>query len=109
VYEGLKELSAQHIIHYVPAKKVPVIYYPREREDIKYLNLPRSVYTDRLTRLQERVKNVINYGISTDTCRSKLLLEYFGEKSAGNCGHCDVCLAKKQQEQKSRARFEADV
>ncbi|GHV27590.1 ATP-dependent DNA helicase RecQ [Bacteroidia bacterium] len=109
VYEGLKELSAQHIIHYVPAKKVPVIYYPREREDIKYLNLPRSVYEDRLTRLQERVKNVIQYGTSTDTCRSKLLLQYFGEKDAGNCECCDVCLAKKQREQKSRARFEADV
>jgi Superfamily II DNA helicase len=30
-----------------------------------------------------------------------LLLSYFGEKSAIDCGHCDVCLEKKRNQKPS--------
>ena len=95
VYEGLKTLSAQHIIHYVPAKKVPTIYYVRDREELKHLEIPRMVYEERCDRLKRRVENVIYYGTSIEECRSKILLKYFGEKKVENCGHCDICLSKK--------------
>ncbi|MDR2058402.1 MAG: RecQ family ATP-dependent DNA helicase [Dysgonamonadaceae bacterium] len=98
VYEGLKFLSANRIIHYVPAKKVPVIYYVQNREELKYLNIPRPVYEERKERQQKRIEAVIHYGNSDIECRSRTLLRYFGEKSAGNCGHCDVCLAKRHNE-----------
>jgi ATP-dependent DNA helicase RecQ len=97
VYEGLKGLSAQHIIHYVPAQKVPTIYYIQNREEMKYLEIPRSVYEERRNRLKERVENVIYYGTSVEACRSKILLKYFGEKDVPDCGHCDVCLSKKNK------------
>ncbi|MDR0865481.1 MAG: RecQ family ATP-dependent DNA helicase [Candidatus Symbiothrix sp.] len=97
VYEGLKLLSAQNIIHYVPAQKIPVIYYVQNREELKHLEIPRSVYEARRDRLKERVENVIHYGSSTVSCRSKILLNYFGEKDTGECGHCDVCLSKKNK------------
>jgi ATP-dependent DNA helicase RecQ len=95
VYEGLKLLSVQKIIHYVPAKKVPVIYYTQNREELKHLWIPRPVYEERLDRVKERIENVIAYGTSAEICRSKLLLKYFGEENANDCGHCDICLAKK--------------
>jgi ATP-dependent DNA helicase RecQ len=98
VYEALKYLSSQHIIHYVPAKKAPTIYYCRNREDIKYLSIPQSVYENRRDKLVRRIKHVIEYGSSKTQCRSKMLLEYFGEKGANDCGKCDVCLAKKSRE-----------
>jgi ATP-dependent DNA helicase RecQ len=97
VYEGLKLLSAQRIIHYVPAKKVPVIYYVRDREELRYLDIPRPVYEERRDRLKERIENVIYYGSTTEACRSKILLQYFGEKEAATCGCCDVCLNKKNR------------
>lgn len=108
VYEGLKALSAQNIIHYVPAKKVPVIYYVRDREEMKRLNILRSVYEERRDRLKERIENVIYYGSTTEVCRSKALLKYFGEKEAGDCGHCDVCLAEKNKSALKMKRFLAD-
>ncbi|MDR2682395.1 MAG: RecQ family ATP-dependent DNA helicase, partial [Dysgonamonadaceae bacterium] len=108
VYEGLKTLSFQNIIHYVPAKKVPTIYYLRDRENIKYLDIPKTVYEERLQRLQERIENVIRYGSSPDICRSRMLLNYFGEKDAAPCGHCDVCLAEKKKERRKMERFLAD-
>jgi ATP-dependent DNA helicase RecQ len=108
VYEGLKMLSSQGIIHYIPAKKVPTIYYLCDREELRYLHIPRAVYEERLERLTERVKNVIHYGASSDRCRSRILLNYFGEKDAGDCGHCDVCLAEKKKRARGVNRFLAD-
>jgi ATP-dependent DNA helicase, RecQ family len=101
VYEILKYLSNQQIIHYVPAQKVPVIYYPKDREDLKYLFIPRSVYEDRKARLEHRIKYVVEYGTSETQCRSRLLLSYFGEKNTIDCGHCDVCLEKKRSQNPS--------
>jgi ATP-dependent DNA helicase RecQ len=97
VYEGLKSLSAQNIIHYVPARKIPSIYYVQNREELKYLEIPRSVYEERKDRLKERIENVIYYGASSEICRNNILLKYFGEKDATDCGHCDVCLSKKSK------------
>ncbi|MDR0505614.1 MAG: RecQ family ATP-dependent DNA helicase [Dysgonamonadaceae bacterium] len=103
VYEGLKFLSAHNIIHYVPAKKVPTIYYVQNREELKYLNIPYAVYEDRKERLKNRIERTIYYGSSDIECRSRLLLKYFGEKNARDCGHCDVCLSRKNQEIDSSA------
>jgi ATP-dependent DNA helicase RecQ len=33
-----------------------------------------------------------------------MLLAYFGEKEADECGKCDVCLAKKSREMKSSTK-----
>jgi ATP-dependent DNA helicase RecQ len=98
VYDALKMLSAQHIIHYIPAQKVPTIYYNRNREDIKYLSIPQSVYEQRRDKLTNRIGHVIEYGSSQTQCRSKMLLQYFGEKNAKDCGKCDVCIEKKRRE-----------
>jgi ATP-dependent DNA helicase RecQ len=108
VYEGLKMLSAQRIVHYIPAQKTPTIYYLRDREDIKYLEIPRPVYEERRDRLKERIENVIYYGSTATACRSKILLNYFGEKEADNCGHCDVCLAEKTKQKQKMQRFMDD-
>ena len=101
VYESLKFLSKHNIINYIPAKKVPTIYYNTSREDIKYLVIPQSVYEHRKEKLINRIKSVIEYGSSKTQCRSRMLLEYFGEKNAKDCGKCDVCLDKKQRDMRS--------
>ncbi|MDR2085729.1 MAG: RecQ family ATP-dependent DNA helicase [Dysgonamonadaceae bacterium] len=98
VYENLKFLTAHRIIHYIPAKKVPTIYYTQNREDLKHLDISRPVYEERKERRQKQVEAVIHYGSSDIECRSRMLLQYFGEKSAKDCGHCDVCLSKKRSE-----------
>lgn len=94
--ESLKLLSLQNIVHYVPTKKVPTIYYLQNREESKHLKIPACVYEERLNRLEEKIKKVIDYGTSTSNCHSKFLLSYFGEKKADNCGQCDICLSQKK-------------
>ena len=101
VYESLKLLSKKNIIHYIPAQKVPTIYYNRNREEINYLFIPQSVYEHRRDKLIRRIKSVIDYGSSKTQCRSRMLLQYFGEKNVKDCGKCDVCIDKKQQDMSS--------
>ncbi len=98
VYDILKMLSAQQIIHYVPAQATPTITYSQNREDLQYLSIPQTVYEERKNRLETRTKSVINYASSDRFCRSKFLLEYFGEKKSEDCGNCDVCLAVRKSD-----------
>ncbi len=97
VYEILKSLSEQHIIHYIPAQKTPTITYLQSREEIKYISIPRTVYEERKNRLADRINGIVEYG-NRDICRSKLLLRYFGEENVKDCGQCDVCLNKRKKE-----------
>ena len=36
---------------------------------------------------------MLRYATSQDKCRSRQLLEYFGEEVTKDCGQCDVCQA----------------
>jgi ATP-dependent DNA helicase RecQ len=40
------------------------------------------------------METMINYVSSTNHCRSRLLLDYFGEENTMDCGFCDICLNK---------------
>jgi ATP-dependent DNA helicase RecQ len=94
IYEMLKILAKRNIIDYIPHKKTPLISYTRQRVESKYLNIPRLVNEVRKERFEKRILAISHYAGQTDTCRSRLLLSYFGEKDALNCGICDVCLSK---------------
>ena len=92
--DNLKNLSQQGIIKYIPRKKTPFIIYTQERLPLSYLKFPKEVYQERKERFEEKVNAVIQYAESTDGCRSKMLLEYFGQLNAPACGECDICKEK---------------
>jgi ATP-dependent DNA helicase RecQ len=94
VYDMLKMLSKRNIIDFIPHKKTPLISYNLPRIDSKYLNIPRPVNEDRKYRFEKRIQAMSRYAEQNEICRSRILLSYFGEKNAEDCGLCDVCLAK---------------
>ncbi len=91
-YEILKVLSQRQLISFIPQKKVPYIRYMQRREDKEHVILPRSIYEERRKQYELRIKAMLQYAETSHRCRSRMLLEYFGEKSAKNCGQCDFCL-----------------
>ncbi len=97
LYHKLSLLSKLGIISYIPGKKSPYIIYSRRRVDDKYVKIGRDVYETRLERFQERIQKVIAYVMDEEHCRSRMLLQYFGEMKSSNCGMCDYCLAKKDE------------
>tara|TARA_R110001583_G_scaffold33438_4_gene112958 strand:- start:48505 stop:50403 length:1899 start_codon:yes stop_codon:yes gene_type:complete len=92
--DNLKNLSQHGIIKYIPRKKTPFIIYTQERLPLNYLKFPKEVYQERKERFEEKINAVIQYAESTDDCRSKMLLEYFGQLNAPACGECDICKEK---------------
>jgi ATP-dependent DNA helicase RecQ len=98
VYETLKMLTKQNILHYIPMQQVPTIYYLQDRVETHRIIIPRTVYEQRRERFAYRTGKVIEYCNQHTGCRSKTLMQYFGETNAGNCGICDICLAKRHAE-----------
>ena len=97
IKEALIELTHLRIIHYIPQNRTPYIIYTTSREETKYVQLPKSIYEDLKNRMEQRVNSVLHYVFSSDSCREKTLLSYFGEIDSADCGHCDVCIEKRKR------------
>ena len=97
MYEIFVSLSNRGLVSYAPSKKCPIITFTRHRVLGSELRFAREVYDERKAIFCDRLKAVINYATSDSKCRSRLLLEYFGEKDSEECRRCDVCVAKRAQ------------
>ena len=91
-YDVLKSLSQRHLISFIPRKQVPYIRYSQRREDAEHIVLPANIYEERKAQYTLRINAMLKYAQTTDCCRSRMLLEYFGETTSKDCGQCDVCL-----------------
>ena len=95
MYEIFVSLVSRGLVQYAPSKKCPIITFTRHRVLGSELRFAREVYDERKAIFGERLKSVINYAVSDDKCRSRLLLEYFGEKGSDDCRRCDVCMQRR--------------
>jgi len=96
-YDILKALSERRLISFIPRKQVPYIRYMQRREDKEHIHLSQEIYEDRLEQYRIRINAILNYAQSNDKCRSRQLLEYFGETTAHNCHQCDICLRNERK------------
>ena len=97
VYHILAALSRQGIIHYIPRKRTPLLSYTANRTETERMKIPQSVYEKRKEAYEERINAMVDYCESETSCRSRMLLLYFGEKNEHECGKCDVCVKKRSQ------------
>ena len=94
VYHALLGLNRAHALHYIPRRQQPYLYYPSRRIKAKYVELPRTVYEDQRTRMEERIEAMSRFTFADDECRANSILRYFGETPTAPCGTCDVCRAR---------------
>lgn len=92
VYMVLKELSKRHLVDFIPRRRIPYITYTREREDGDRVIIPQSVYEERRTQYIKRIQAMLDYANNDHVCRSRQLLDYFGEECWKDCRQCDVCV-----------------
>lgn len=101
IYNELLDLQKQGVVRYIPFRKTPFIIYTRERQDISDLHLPVAAYDERKQRYEKQVFSMLDYAESDNVCRSRILLDYFGEENSNDCRQCDVCLSKRNIESNS--------
>jgi len=87
----LQRLNNLHIIRYIPRKQTPMIIFTEERLDTKNLLISREHYSLRKEIYLKKQEKVWEYVTNRTLCRSRYLLDYFGEKNTLNCGICDIC------------------
>ena len=74
---------------------LPKITFLHERLPDDYLQLSKEAYSFRKKFAEDKLNSALNF-LEKSVCRSKLLLEYFGQNSK-SCGKCDVCLSELQE------------
>ena len=87
----LRSLDKMEVLMFNEPKSGPQLFFHHYRVDSKHL----LINTERINALkqahEQRTKAIIEYITNTDKCRTKLLLQYFGEDKTDDCGHCDYC------------------
>ena len=95
VKEKLKQLSKLRIIKYIPKVRTPLIIMNTERLVESNLYISQKRYDERKGMFQKRIESIISYVKETEKCRSRMLIDYFGQPADNDCGICDVCLKNK--------------
>jgi ATP-dependent DNA helicase RecQ len=99
VVNHLHQLHELEAIRYSPPRKGFTITFLQDRVPLQFFQLSQSTYSDRKQVAREKLDSVINYINRNDKCRSRILLEYFGESKSPNCGKCDICRQKIQNQE----------
>lgn len=98
VLKVLQKLKQKEIIDYHAKNNDATLIFNEVREDERTINRV-SKYLDNQNNLKkEQLKSVINYVTDKEKCKSRMVLEYFGEEKSENCGICSYCITlnKKQ-------------
>lgn len=96
VHELMKILWRMHIIRYIPSNHSPMIHLLSERLPTKDIYIAPETYKHRYDLIYERFNSMVEYAASTQSCRSVIIENYFGDNNAKECGVCDWCLSKRR-------------
>ena len=109
VDQALLQLHHTGIINYQPATDGPQLFFHHYRVDSRHLN----INTERILRLKKqqemRIGSMIRFLEEKTTCRSKIMLNYFGEDAPDHCGHCDICLQRQSVKNWNEKEMHATV
>ncbi len=98
VYHILLRLAQHRLVSFIPRKHLPHITFRQRRVDKEEIVLSTQIYQERRERHAQRLAAMLHYADrDADCCRSRMLLNYFGERAAQDCGVCDVCQRRRQQ------------
>ncbi len=88
--QRFRRMHQDGVIQYRPQRQNPQLTFTRARVNSDQLTIDHQLYQFRKNRQRERIDAMLHY-VEDPICRSRQLLQYFGEEIEKNCGSCDVC------------------
>lgn len=67
------------------------------REDEKTINRIAKYLESQNKLKKEQLEAVLDYATNSSRCKSRLLLDYFGETATKDCGICSYCIQKRPE------------
>ena len=102
IHHVLQQLDKDGLAKYNSTQYDIKINFLKPREDHRTIN-PIAPFVEKLVRSKKKkFKAMMTYASNVSTCRTNLLLAYFGEENKELCGTCDICLSKKSIHQSNR-------
>src|SRR5690606_27385399 len=90
----LNKLEKDEIIEYHAQHSDLEITFLVPREDERTIN----IFAKKIKQIQkvkrDNIESMLDYIKDSKLCRSRQILNYFGETTKDNCGKCEVCLQK---------------
>ena len=94
VLTTIEDLKKANCISLAIQKNDSSITFNEVREDALTINRV-SKFLEKQNELKANQLNSVIHFIDSESCKNKLLLVYFDEKNAKECGICSFCVAKK--------------
>ena len=94
----LLQLKEKEIIEYRAKSNDTRLFFNVIREDERTINGVSKNLEVQNNLKKEQLNSVLEFVKDTENCKSKLILNYFGEKSEANCGICSYCIGQNKRE-----------
>ncbi|WP_025765243.1 RecQ family ATP-dependent DNA helicase [Dyadobacter tibetensis] len=101
VASKLRFLQEREIIDFQPRRDKPQLTFLTQRFDAETMPLQVAEIKKKRARDRSKARAVLAYASSDNRCRTLMLLEYFNEFDASECGVCDNCLKKKKEKEQT--------
>lgn len=95
---SLNYLDQRDIVEFNEQKEKPQLSFLTPRQSMEKLVLDQKALSAKRKLKMEKMEAVIAYLHNEEMCRTRLLLEYFGETDYQNCEVCDNCLSRHKHE-----------
>ena len=97
IHSILEKLQERGIIDYHKKNNDASIIFNEVREDERTINRVSKYLENQNKQKVAQFESVLHYINENKVCKSKLILDYFGEKTETDCGICSYCISKKKK------------
>jgi len=107
IEKGINYLHQHQFFEFHPGTDEPTIEFLTHRKP----NLETQAFLELKkyeTTIWNQWESLLSFCEEEKSCRTALILSYFGE-NAMDCGHCDICRKKKQQEPSSTSDLKEKI
>ena len=93
----LQKLQERNIVDYQSRNNDASLIFNEIREDERTIARVSKYLENQNQLKKDQLQSVLHYIREEKVCKSKLILSYFGEKKATDCGICSYCITKKKK------------